>query len=217
MATRSVLETEQARAWMGQFGREYTDRNDQTPAELDFFYQTNYGITRRRLNEDFLHQVPKEARILEVGCNTGTQLLMLREMGYANLYGIEIQSYALERARSRLQGAELSQASALSIPYPDKYFDLVFTSGVLIHISPTDLPRAFDEIQRCSRTWIWGFEYYASEPTEISYRGHNQLLWKTDFAKRYLERVADLELVRERRIPYVGNGNADSMFLLKRK
>ena len=217
MATKLAVETDQARVWMGDFGRDYTDRNDQAPDELDRFYQESYGVSRRKLNEAFLSGISKEARILEVGCNTGTQLLMLQEMGYTRLYGIEIQAYALERAKARLPRAELSQASALSIPYPEKSFDLVFTSGVLIHIAPSDLPRALGEIHRCSKNWIWGFEYYAPEPTEIRYRGHEQLLWKRDFAKSYCEEFADLELVKEERVPYLYDGNVDSMFLLKRQ
>jgi pseudaminic acid biosynthesis-associated methylase len=211
-----TIETDQVRTWTGNFGREYTDRNDQSPAELDQYYMENHGVTRKRLNESFLHGVPKHARILEVGCNTGTQLVMLREMGFTQLYGIEIQSYALERAKRRLSQAELRQASALAIPYSDRYFDVVFTSGVLIHIAPADLSRTLKEIHRCSNSWIWGFEYYAPQLTEISYRGYNDLLWKTDYAARYLEQFCDLELVRERHLRYLKGTNVDSMFLLKR-
>ena len=160
-------QTEQIRTWTGDFGREYTDRNVYTVAELDQCYRQNYGTTRTEINERFLTEVPKEARILEVGCNMGTQLLVLREMGYANLFGMEIQSYALERAKERIPGVVLTQASAFAIPYPDREFDLVFTSGVLIHIAPSDLPNALSEIHRCASTWIWGFEYYAPETTEI--------------------------------------------------
>ncbi len=211
-----AIETSQLRTWTGNFGREYTDRNDQSPAELDQYYRKNYGVTRRRLNESFLHGVPKHARILEVGCNTGTQLLMLRETVFTQLYGIEIQSYALERAKRRLSQAEFRQASALSIPYPDRHFDLVFTSGVLIHIAPADLSKALAEIHRCSNSWIWGFEYYAPQLAEIRYRDHRDLLWKADYAARYLGQFSDLELVRERHLPYLNDANVDSMFLLKR-
>jgi pseudaminic acid biosynthesis-associated methylase len=208
--------TEQVQTWTGDFGREYTDRNDYSPLELDDFYLRTYGITRRRLNELFLQDVPKSARILEVGCNMGTQLLILREMGFTNLHGIEIQSYALEKARLRLSGVQLSRASALAIPYPDAYFDLVFTSGVLIHIAPHDLSVAMHEIHRCTRQWIWAFEYYAPEITEINYRGHENLLWKADYSRIYTDCFADLEKIREQRLRYRQHQNEDSMFLLRR-
>jgi pseudaminic acid biosynthesis-associated methylase len=214
---QGTAETPQKQRWAGDFGREYTDRNTLSAAQVDSLYQSNYGIPRRQLNEAFLGEMAKDARILEVGCNSGNQLLLLQEMGFANLWGAEVQSYALELARARVPGAQIAQATALDLPYGDGDFDLVFTSGVLIHISPADLPRALDEIHRCARTWIWGMEYYAPEVTPVNYRGHNDLLWKMDYVKRYLDRFADLELAREQRLPYLNSSNVDTMYLLRRK
>jgi hypothetical protein len=74
-----------------------------------------------------------------------------------------------------------------------------------------------DEIHRSAKQWIWGFEYYAPKMTEVAYRGHEALLWKTDYARSYLERFHELELVREDRIRYLDNDNVDTAFLLHRK
>jgi pseudaminic acid biosynthesis-associated methylase len=215
--SQTIRQTPQTNQWTGDFGRAYTDRNTLDRRELDSLYQTNYGITRSRMNESFLEEIPRDARILEVGCNCGNQLRVLQEMGFSRLWGAEVQSYALESARARTQGVQLAQASALDLPYEDGYFDLVFTSGVLIHISPVDLPTALDEIHRCTKTWIWGLEYYAAEVTQVNYRGHDDLLWKMDYVKRYLDRFGDLELIREQRLPYLNSSNVDTMYLLKRK
>src|SRR5581483_7598980 len=84
------------------------------------------------------------------------------------------------------------------------------------HIAPADLSKALAEIHRCSNSWIWGFEYYAPQLAEIRYRDHRDLLWKADYAARYLGQFSDLELVRERHLPYLNDANVDSMFLLKR-
>ena len=92
----------------------------------------------------------------------------------------------------------------------------MFTSGVLIHIAPTDLPRALREIYRCAGKFIWGFEYYSPQPVEVGYRGHQSLLWKGDFAGLYLDLFDDLDTVRAEQIPYLEGGNVDSMFLLSR-
>jgi pseudaminic acid biosynthesis-associated methylase len=210
-------QTEQIRTWTSDFGREYTDRNAYSPAELDELYRKNYGVTRTEINQRFLKDVPRDARVLEVGCNMGNQLVLLEQMGFTNLRGIEIQSYALDRAKERLPRAVLSQASAFSIPYENQFFDLVFTSGVLIHIAPADLPIALAEIHRCTRQWIWGFEYYAPDLTEVAYRGHNSLLWKADYARLYLQHCANLELACEERIGYLGDENVDTAFLLRRR
>jgi pseudaminic acid biosynthesis-associated methylase len=210
-------ETQQTTVWKGDFGREYTDRNTFDLEALDQLYRKNFGIVRREINEKSLRDIPKGASFLEVGCNTGNQLLLLRHMGYSNLSGVELQPYALEIARHRLPGAALKLGSALALPHADASFDVVFTSGVLIHIAPRDLPQVLDEIHRCARTYIWGMEYYAPAVTEVNYRDHRELLWKMDYARRYLDRFPDLELVREQRVPYLENANVDTVFLLKKK
>jgi pseudaminic acid biosynthesis-associated methylase len=211
-----MRETPQTREWTGAFGHAYTDRNLLTPKEHDALYVYDFGIARKQLNQIFLEDVPKDARILEVGCNIGNQLVLLQQMDYRNLSGIEIQTYALELAKSRTRNIGLSQGSAFHI-VASKPFDLVFTSRVLIHIAMEDLGAAMDEIYRCAGTYIWGFEYYSPRVAEVSYRNRNRLLWKTDYAKLYLDRFENLELVREQRLPYLHDENVDSMFLLRKK
>jgi pseudaminic acid biosynthesis-associated methylase len=217
VADAKKSETAQTAAWKGDFGREYTDRNTFEADALDSLYLRNYGLTRTQINENFLRDIPKDASFLEVGCNTGNQLILLRQMGYSNLSGVELQPYALDMAHARTRGFSLMQGSALALPYPDDAFDLVFTSGVLIHIAPADLPQAMDEIHRCARSYIWGMEYYAGGETEVNYRGHGGLLWKMDYAGRYLDRFEDLELLQEQHIPYLENSNVDTVFLLRKK
>lgn len=212
----SRRETPQLREWTGQFGLDYTNRNSLTPAQVDELWVRNYGVSRTEMNRKFLSDVPKDARILEVGCNLGNQLVLLQTLGYTNLYGVEVQEYALEAARARTHNIQLTLASAFDVPYEDGYFDLVFTAGVLIHISPEDLPGALDEIHRCSRQYVMGSEYYAPGVTEVKYRDHNGLLWKMDYAQQYLTRFPGLELVHEQRLPYLENSNVDAMFLLRK-
>jgi pseudaminic acid biosynthesis-associated methylase len=210
------MTTPQITTWVNDFGREYTDRNILSQSVLNTLYEKNYGVTRRSLNELFLSGIPADARILEVGCNVGNQLAVLREMGYRNLHGVEIQEYALEQARRNLPEIQFTRASAFEIPYPDKHFDVVFTSGVLIHIAPDDLPKAVDEIHRCAGQYVWGFEYYSPQMVEVKYRGNEGLLWKMDYAMFYLERFADLSLARRKDLRYLENSNVDSMFLLRK-
>jgi pseudaminic acid biosynthesis-associated methylase len=211
------MKTPQIETWTSEFGREYTDRNALDIEALNALYVRNYGITRQQLNTDFLAGIRRDARILEVGCNMGNQLLLLEHMGFHNLFGIEVQPYALEKARSRLKHACLTEATAFDIPYPDQSFDLVFTSGVLIHIAPSDLPKAVGEIHRCSRNFIWGLEYHAPNPTEVNYRGHDKLLWKMDYLRFYRQQFADLQVSQSKLLPYLENDNQDCMFLLQKK
>jgi pseudaminic acid biosynthesis-associated methylase len=212
-----IGETSQTEVWQGEFGRSYTDRNTLGVEQVDSLWLRNYGITRSEINQSFLKDVPAEASFLEVGCNVGNQLLLLYHQGYHNLSAVEIQSYALAIARQRLKNVRFKRASALALPFEDNSFDVVFTSGVLIHIAPTDISRALDEIYRCAKRYVWGMEYYAPSPTAVNYRGHDELLWKMDYSQMFLARFADLELVREQRLPYLENENVDSVYLLRKR
>lgn len=211
-----LKETQQTKVWQGEFGRAYTDRNTLSPEQLDKLWLGNYGVSRSEINQAFLAGVPRDARILEVGCNVGNQLLALKAQGFHDLTGVEIQSYAIEVARGRVPSVLFMQGSALGLPFDDQSFDLVFTSGVLIHIAPADLPQAMSEIHRCARRYIWGSEYFSAEPASVNYRGHESLLWKMDYAHLYLSSFTDLKLLREQRLRYVETQNVDTVFLLEK-
>jgi pseudaminic acid biosynthesis-associated methylase len=185
-----------------------------SPVELDSFYQQTYGISRTEMNADFIGFLDRSVRILEVGANVGDQLSCLRAMDFQNLHGIELQSYAVEVSKRRTKGINIIQGSAFDLPYRDGYFDLVFTSCVLIHIAPTDLLNVLREILRVSNHYIWGFEYYSDEPTEIVYRGNQNLLWKRNFAKLYCDHDRELKLVKEKKYKYLANNDYDQMYLL---
>lgn len=209
--------TRQMKEWMGEFGKEYTNRNALSLNEVNKLNRKKFGITRTELNNLFIGELDPTVKILEVGSNIGNQLLLLQRMGFKNLYGIEINSYAIELSKSRTKNINIVQGSAFDIPFKDEFFDLVSTSGLLIHIAPSDINEVLDDIYRCTRDYIWGAEYYSDEYTEVNYRGRTELLWKTNFAKLYLERFNDLALIKEERYKYLDTDNIDSMFLLKKK
>lgn len=208
----------QEQFWSGDFGKEYTDRNSRNQADWDNFYLDNWGITKPELNEKFLGFLPKDSKILEVGCNTGMQLVGLQRGGFKEIYGIELQPYAVQKAKEFTENINIIQGSGFDIPFKDNYFDVVCTNGVLIHISPDNLLKIMAEMVRCSKKYIWGWEYYAAETTTINYRGNNDYLWKADYAQIFIDNFG-LKLVKKEVYPYVNqaeSGNADCMYLLEK-
>jgi pseudaminic acid biosynthesis-associated methylase len=200
--------------WKSKFGEDYTERNTYSVNELDSIYKEQYGYTRSEMNKAFIQEISL-GRTLEVGCNVGNILLNLQSIGLESLYGIELQHYAVERSKSRCQGINIIQGSAFDIPFKNNFFDMVFTSGVLIHLSPEDIKVAMDEMYRVSNKYIWGFEYYAEEYMEIEYYGNGNKMWKTNFAQLFLDRFNNLKLVKEKKYPYLKNANIDQMYLLE--
>jgi pseudaminic acid biosynthesis-associated methylase len=176
-------ETPQLALWRSEFGRAYTDRNDHDKPER--------GDAWRRL----LGGIAPE-RVLEVGCNVGWNLVYLDRLGVPELYGVEPQHEAVARARARRPHFNVLHGTAFDLPFRDGLCDLVFTSGVLIHIAPESLATALDEIYRVSRRWIVAIEYDGPNEQEIPYRGHSGALWKRDHGAVWQARYPSLRLVR---------------------
>jgi pseudaminic acid biosynthesis-associated methylase len=212
------MDTTQINFWKGDFGKEYTDRNHYTDEVWDEFYKKNWGKTKLEMNQNFISQLPKDIKILEVGCNIGLQLRGLQRAGFQNLYGIELQPYAVEEAKKLTKNINIICGSGFDLPFKDNYFDIVCTNGVLIHIAPDDLPKIMKEMVRCSKKYIWGFEYFAEKITEINYRGHENYLWKADYADLFMKNFQNLKLVKKEMYPYIEHPeNKDYMYLLEKQ
>ncbi len=212
-----MQKTEQEEFWSGEFGKEYTDRNSRDPKVWDKFYLDTWGITKKEINNKLMKDLPKDIRILEVGSNTGMQLKCFQDMGFENVYGIELQSYAVEKSKEYTKGINIIQGSGFDLPFKDNFFDLVCTNGVLIHIHPNDHSKIMSEMVRCSKTYIMGFEYYSPELKDVMYRGNKGFLWKTDFAKEFMNRFPNLTEVQRDYYKYVADENVDYAYLLKKK
>jgi len=209
--------THQRKTWEKEFGEGYLERNVYDPQDLNTFYLSRYGSSKDQLNDEFLKDIPRDAKILEIGTNIGNQLFHLQSQGFINLYGIEIQDRAINYAKLRTDNLNIIKGDALDIPFKDGFFDLVFTSGVLIHISPNNINQAISEIYRVSSKFLWGFEYYAPTYTDLEYHGQKNIMWKTDFCKLYQDTFSDLKLIKEEKYKYLEENHLeDQMFLLQK-
>ncbi|MBI4533202.1 MAG: methyltransferase domain-containing protein [Candidatus Melainabacteria bacterium] len=215
--------TQQLAAWSAEFGQQYTERNSLSPEDLDKVLAQRFdGVTKSDLFRDILlSRITADARILEVGSNIGIQLSLLRRLaGSLELYGVEPMSYAREIGKSRSPEIHFLPGSAFDIVFKDAYFDVVMTNGVLIHIHPSDLPRALTEIHRSTRRYIFLHEYYSESPEELTYRGNHGLMWKMNFMDAYLKQFADLQVVEVRHLRYAnpegGPDLVDQVCLLER-
>ena len=198
--------------WQGSFGNEYTLRNN---GDWDDLYKKRWNVTRTELNDEFIGHLDSDSHILEVGCNRGHQLQILEKQGFSNLWGLDINKKALKIAREN-KSFNLVEGSAFDLPFKDHFFDLVFTSGLLIHIHPDRLHDIIKETYRVTKKHIWCFEYYSEKCKEIDYRGNKNRLWKNDFKRLFLEQCSGLKVEKERKVKYVANDNVDMTFLLKR-
>jgi spore coat polysaccharide biosynthesis protein SpsF len=81
------------------------------------------------------------------------------------------------------------------LPFRDRWFDLVFTMGVLIHQPEITLPLVMAEIVRCSRRNVLCGEYFAEQTTEVPYRNQSSALFKRNYGGIYQELFPELRLL----------------------
>lgn len=166
--------TAQELFWEGNFGTEYTARNQILPEQRQPFFakvlQKTYGVRT----------------ICELGANRGHNLQSIANLSHNfELIGVELNQAAIAELK-KLAGVQAVQASIQEYE-PDKKLDFVFTCGVLIHINPDDLPIVYQKIYDISAQYILFNEYYNPVPVEINYRGHTGKLFKRDFAGEFIE------------------------------
>lgn len=191
--------------WSGEFGNEYVTRNLSAARGRQPFWQM------------ILAEFPVR-NLLEVGCNIGANLCWIAErIPKRDVYGVDINEKALEELRRGLPGVNAVWSPARELPFRDKWFDLVFTTGVLIHQPPDTLPLVMAEIVRCSRRYILCGEYYAEELTEVPYRGQIGALWKRDFGSLYQQLFPELVLRKTGFLPRDEGGWDDVTYWLMEK
>ncbi|HWF85889.1 MAG TPA: class I SAM-dependent methyltransferase, partial [Vicinamibacterales bacterium] len=88
--------------------------------------------------ERFGALVPRDRRVLDVGCGYGRTLQLLSEHGYANLAGVDIAPAMIAAARARVPGARLHVMDhPTALPLEDGSVDAVLLFSVLTCV-PTD-------------------------------------------------------------------------------
>ncbi len=183
-------ETPQSGLWRGEFGDGYIDRNEVSPAYLA-------GLTASwgRVLRSAMSAPP--ASIFEGGANIGLNLRALRALTTAEFRALEPNAKARERLVSDgvLPADRVIDGLLTRIDLPDSCVDLAFTRGVLIHVPPDDLLASCRELVRISRRWVVANEYFAPSPEVVSYRGHDQALFKRDFGAFYLDNFPELRIV----------------------
>jgi spore coat polysaccharide biosynthesis protein SpsF len=172
--------------WAGDFGDAYIERNrDAASGRGEFWSEqlTRLGVTSA----------------LEIGCNIGGNLGWIAQiLGPDNVAGVDVNPRAIEILRERVPGVDARVTTGTDLPFGDAAFDLVFTSGVLIHQDPeTQLEPMMREAYRVADRYVLAGEYYADELTEVPYRDQEGALFKQDFGGLYQRLFPDLTLVQD--------------------
>lgn len=119
----------------------------------------------------------RPASILEVGCGYGKQLRAIRRLLDVPAVGLDFSPSQLGLAAAYLGGDDrvgLVLGSGLTLPFPDRSFDLVLTSAVILHNPPPAAEAIRREVLRVARRFA-----AHNEDTDVSYNryGYDTAAW----------------------------------------
>lgn len=91
--------------------------------------------SRRRIEDFYLPLILERGarRVLDCGCGNGVSVEALLAHGY-DAWGNDLSELRAWQWRQRAVRERLVVANALKLPFPDSYFDVVISSGVIEHI-----------------------------------------------------------------------------------
>lgn len=186
-----IYKTEQEEFWAGEFGTEYLKRNigpELLALNLDFFSRA-LRVTR------------KIGSVLEFGANVGLNLEAIKLLRPpASVKGIEINQDAAKQLTTAIGAENVFAGSILDFdPYrhlgAEGPADLALIKTVLIHINPEMLPQVYEKLYISSKKYVLICEYYNIKPVSVEYRGHQNRLFKRDFAGEMMDLYPDLQLL----------------------
>lgn len=177
---------EQEEFWKNNFGNEYFSRKN-----------NNHSSVEKRTSEFeiYLKSTENITSVLEFGANIGLNLMVLKSLiPDLSLNAVEINLSAVQELQKIVPKENIYTGSFTEFTSKKK-FDLVISRGVLIHLNPDDLEKAYKQLYDYSNKYILISEYFNPTPVSVEYRGFQNKLFKRDFCREILNLYKDLVLI----------------------
>lgn len=96
----------------------------------------------------FSKLLPKGSKVLDAGCGPGRDTDLLSKKGF-KVIGLDLSSGLIKIARKTFPNLEFIEDNLLSIPFPDNYFDGLWSHASLLHLETTEeVKKALREFNR---------------------------------------------------------------------
>lgn len=176
----------QEELWKGKLGDNYTDDNDR-----ERYVQYKIDIFRGILDKKF-----NINSVLEYGANIGLNIPAIKQCcPKAKYYGVEINKKAYDKLK-KVCTAAWNQSIFDKL---DLKADLVFTYGLLIHISPDDLNEAYKVLYEHSNKYILLIEHISKHPFTVVYRERENAFFKGDFINDF-QKLYNLKMIKSGKV-----------------
>lgn len=180
--------------WAGEFGDKYVDRNKgNVENNISLFLEIfSLGIFVNNL--------------IEIGAGTGENLEAIYSVDKEiKTSAIEINKKAANEINKKAKNKKINLEKLFvtsfekfipsSSGHRKKQYDMVLTKGFLIHVHPESIKDIYEKIFSISKKYILICEYFSPSCVPISYHGHDERLWKRDFAGEMIDMFPGLILL----------------------
>jgi|TARA_B110000438_G_scaffold273063_1_gene292172 ubiquinone/menaquinone biosynthesis C-methylase UbiE len=149
VSKRGEEKTEEHRKIARQFEKEFFD-GDRNVGYGGFSYNPKFWTDVVKDMANF-YKLKSGDKILDIGCAKGFMLYdFIKLNAKFDVTGIDISKYAIDNCIEELKG-KLKTCNALSLPFPDNYFDLVISINTHHNLEGEEIIKAFKEMQRVTK------------------------------------------------------------------
>ena len=178
------INTETLNFWKEEYRDDYMKKN----AEFD----SALGVEAWNL---MLKNTQSISSIVECGCNIGRNIDFLKQINRDyDISAIDVNEKAINFVKEKYSISDSFVGRIEDASFKNNNYDLAFTMGVLIHVHPDELLATAKKVVDISKKYVLIGEYFNRTPTMIPYQGKENLLFKRDFGKYFLENF-DLEVI----------------------
>lgn len=178
------INTETLNFWKEEYRDDYMKKN----AEFD----SVLGVEAWKL---MVKNTQSVSSIVECGCNIGRNIDFLQQINPDyDISAIDVNEKAINFVKEKYNISDSFVGRIEDASFKNNKYDLAFTMGVLIHVHPDELLATAKKVVDMSKKYVLIGEYFNRTPTMIPYQGKENLLFKRDFGKYFLENF-DLEVI----------------------
>lgn len=102
-------------------------------------------VVRRKMFAKYLENLAKDIAILDVGSSSGTNLRMLKELGFTNYHGFDFSELSQKFCHEKNLGKVII-GDICNSKLPNDFYDIILATDVIEHIKDDEL--ALKEINR---------------------------------------------------------------------
>lgn len=160
-----------------------------------FYKECGYKDPQKTLLE-LLGKVDWEKkRVLDFGCDTGFMLKFICDsLPKLTGFGVDINGSAIKEATENFPQLHFSSFDGFTLPFEDKYFDMVFVSAVIKHVRYEDREHVYQELKRVA-THVFLVEMDSKTKEKVSHG--NWTFYHSNFEEEFATQFEPVEVLHE--------------------